>query len=67
MLVEGLKDALSITANIESIGDKGGFKGSDWAGTKGKGKRLEAFKISNTRGLKIQAMGHFSMVGDTKW
>lgn len=39
---------LSISVHMSGIGDRSGFRDSDWAGSKGESRDLEAFRITNS-------------------
>ncbi|MCU0543738.1 MAG: hypothetical protein MUE44_16410 [Oscillatoriaceae cyanobacterium Prado104] len=60
---------LKVLAHIQGIGDRT-FGSQEYAGTKGKGLRVEGFQINlepPISGLKVEYMAHVEGVGDTPW
>src|SRR5215470_13620035 len=63
--------ALWVLTHVQNVGDRWTQEG-DYAGTKGKGLRLEGFSLwtpspQYTAGLGIQYMAHLQGTGDTDW
>lgn len=60
---------LDVLTHLEDQGDVHGV-GKTWAGTKGKGKRLEGFaiKLKNpSQGVRLSYSAHIQDIGDTQW
>lgn len=58
---------LKVLVNIQGLGDRE-FGAQEYAGTRGQGRRLEAFQISLVppmAGLSLQYRAHISGIGDT--
>jgi len=58
---------LRVTVNLQGLGDRD-FGAREYAGTRGQGRRLEAFQIAidpPIPGLDVRYMAHISAVGDT--
>jgi hypothetical protein len=58
---------LRVRVHLQGLGDRD-FGGGEYAGTKGQGRRLEAFQMAinpPVPGLDIQYMAHIAQVGDS--
>lgn len=65
----GVSVGLKVIVHIQNIGDRS-FAAGEYAGTRGKGFRVEAFQVNiepPIAGLNLKYMGNISGIGDTPW
>ena len=60
---------LKLLVHLQGLGDRT-FTAREYAGTRGQGRRLEAFQIQlepAIPGLSLRYMAHIATIGDTPW